>query len=358
MPTTIDDARHDPLSPNAAAHDEASSAISLAQPPRPVPLPLRVGAMFSGRRTQIAWFALLICLAPIWYLTTDSGFSPVEAFAFLGPTTKVEGLVTELIEGDKDVYAPFARDGAGNEYYWERVEIKGLHYGYQGPDGTPLTGIATGLRQNRDEKIAEVGASVSVEYSDWNPEWSRVIGLEGVDEAGLWLTTLGFWAAIVVGLIALAYVLEALVRGMKTVGLLAGGLLTEGRLVGVEPILLDKQLLLRKLVYAFHDGGHEWRATVLSDAKDVELSDEPEPIFYDPSNPTRAVPVREMKVHLEATSDGRLTEGDTNPYNAMWLPALCFVGYAWFALAFFGLAEAPDLAGLFDSTWLADTAKP
>ncbi len=316
--------------------------VPLVDPPRSVPTALRIGALLGGKRNQTAWGLLAALVAPIWFLLNDPSFSPIAAFAFLGPTTEVQGEVTELIEGEKVTFEPFAVDGNGYEHYMEQVEILGIHYGYKGPDGTPLTGIARGLRQGAHEQYTEVGAPITVEYANNNPERSRVRGLRGEGESEEWLLTIAFWAAVVFGAAALLSVLHGIAGGAKAVGLMAGGALTEGRLtLAAEPTKIGNAVLFRKLEYVFSASDQQARGSVISMRSDAELSEEPEPIFYHSANPSRMIPVGEIPCYMEVDPRGNLSEGDSNPYNNLWLPTLCCLAWCWFTFSKLGLIDPP-----------------
>lgn len=325
------------------------SPVALVSPPRPVPATVCVGAMFGGGRTQFGWLLLAAAVAPVWWLAQDPSFSPIEAFAMLGPTKEVQGVVTKLIEGRKDRFAPFARDGYGHEYRMERVEIRGVRYGYRGPDGAPLTGVAYGLRQNTHDRYADVGASIPVKYSTWRPQLSKVSGLSGETEARTWCVTALFWGAILVGGMGLMMAGEAVIRGLSGIRLMGKGKLAAGRLIHSETVARGGgRQSTRRLTYAFNDGSADHRATVISDASGEELAAlEEQPIFYNPRRPgDDAIAAGEIAGRLEIDKSGHLTEGDSNPYHFLWLPVACAMVYAWFVLNQLDMTDPPSLAFL------------
>lgn len=318
-----------------------ASETLLADPPRRVPAPVCVGALFGAKHLQVGCGILLVAMATIWFLLQGEAFSPLTGLALLGPTTMTTGVVQEVIEGEKTSYAPIATDGAGNSYAWERVIIEGIRYGYTGPDGTPMSGIATGLQQGSHEKYIEVGASIPVAFSNWHPEFSQVPGLESEAEAKTWILTGGFWVAVFFGGLSMFAILDAMVRGMLQIRLMGRGILTEGRLVDLQPMSVLGMANLRRMVYTYFDGRQERQASVMGTADD-RATGAPQPVFVNPERPDAIAPATMIAGHFEIDADGNLTEGDSNPYNYMWLPTLCCLAAAWFLLNHFGLAESPE----------------
>lgn len=319
----------------------ATSEVLLAEPPRRVPAPVCVGVLLGSKQLQFGSGFLLVAMAVIWFLLQGEAFSPLTGLALLGPTTQVEGVVQEVIEGEKTTYAPYAVDGAGNAYAWEHVVIEGVRYGYTGPDGTSLTGIATGLKQNSHEKYAEAGASIPVEYSNWHPEFSHVPGLESEAEAKTWILTGAFWIAIVFAVLSVFAIADSLFRGASQVRLMSRGILTEGRLVDLRPVCMVGMTNLRRMVFAYFDGRQEREASVIG-TPDDKATPGPQPVFVNPAKPDSIAPATMIAGHFEIDADGNLSEGDSNPYNFMWLPTACCLVAAWITLNVFDLAESPE----------------
>ncbi|GMU33216.1 MAG: hypothetical protein HS101_11905 [Planctomycetia bacterium] len=319
----------------------AATDVVLTKPPRRVPAPVCVGALLGAKQLQFGCGIILIAMTVIWILLRGEVFSPLTGLALLGPTTQVQGVVQEVFEGEKVTYKPYATDGYGNSYGLERVTITGVRYGYTGPDGTPLSGVATGLRQNRDEAITDVGASIPVEYSNWHPELSHVPGLKSDAEAKTYILTGAFWLAVFFAVLAGFGILDAMWHGVSQIRLMGRGILTEGRLIDLRQLPVLGMVNLRRMVYSFFDGRQQRQASVVGTADDMATAT-PQPVFFDPSNPDSIAPASMIAGHFEIDAQGDLTEGDSNPYNYMWLPTACCLAAAWFTLNLFDLAETPE----------------
>lgn len=319
----------------------AATGVVLTEPPRRVPAPVCVGALLGAKQLQFGCGIVLIAMAVIWILLRGEVFSPLTGLALLGPTTQVQGVVQEVIEGETETYAPYATDGNGNSYGLERVTITGVRYGYMGPDGTPLSGVATGLQQNRDEGLADAGASITVEYSNWNPELSHVPGLKSEAQAKTYVLTGAFWLAVFFGVLGGLGILDALWHGISQIRLMGRGVLTEGRLIDLRQLPVLGMVNLRRMVYSYFDGRQQRQASVIG-THDEMATAAPQPVFFDPSNPDTIAPASMIAGHFEIDAQGDLTEGDSNPYNYMWLPTACCLAAAWFTLNLFDLAETPE----------------
>lgn len=309
-------------------------------PPRHVSAPACVGTLLGAKHLQTGCVFLLASMSVIWFLLQCQVFSPLTGLALIGPTTKVEGVVQEVLEGDHQTYAPYASDGAGNAYAMERYTVTGVRYGYMGPDGTPLTGIATGLRKGAHEKYAEAGASIPVEFSNWHPEFSRVPGLESDAHVKTWILTTAFWGAVVFAVFCLFAILFGLTRGTSNLRLMRRGAVTTGKLINMQSVSLLGIVNLRRKTYSYSDGHQELRV-VMTGSPDDGTSPNSQTVFFDPRKPVSIAPADAIAGHFEMDGNGNISEGDSNPYNFLWLPTACAVAGAWFVLNLLGQTETP-----------------
>ena len=294
--------------------------------------------MLGGSTTQGAWFVLLLALAPIWYVYEDGDVDLMYHFTFLGSTTEVSGEVIDVIEGK--------RKSLGTTDYgmeWESVRIDGIQYKYLGDDARWHAGFAYGLKQNMHERYANVGAIVPVEYVAGKPGVSRVKGLDRTLDYKDPLLSALFWAAVVVGGIALLAVLQSLAEGLGIKNLLSKGSLAYGELKIAESLPILSAANMRKLSYAYHDGEQQQWFNVYSARCDDELLREPEPILYNPRSPKSGLVQSHIPGEVQVDANGGFTEGDSNPYHYLWIPWACTIAYGWFILHVLGISSPPGL---------------
>lgn len=307
-----------------------------ADPPRSVSAGLKISALLGGRGAQGAWLLLFLALPGIWYILTSDSVDPFHNFHFWGETKKTTGYVSSLIEGKREYFE--------NGLYGmatERVEIRGIHYWYTGPGNITYTGTAWGLKHNYHNRYADVAATVPVEYVADRPGISRVKGLKREEHGTQAILAGVFWIAVAAGGLALLVILGTLAHGLGVVGLLSKGHVTTGVLGSIEPIGMGKLIHLRKLHYRFQ-AGHEdrWFCTY-STRVDDEMPHGQEPVLIHPTKTETGLPLSHVPGEVILEQDGGYSEGEFNAYKFLLLPAICLVGYGWFALHYMGLYEAP-----------------
>lgn len=313
----------------------------LGPAPRNVPLPLAVGVYFGGAGMQVACVMLAIALLPIWYVWRHD-MSPTDVFAFFQPTITVQGEVIEIIDGKTRSSGYIGTDGNGYDHYLEQVEVDGVRYAYYGPDGKRYAGAAYGIYQySNEEKYANVGASIPVEYVVKDPATSRVLNLKRDPTDTKLIVEWAFWVALVVAGLCVPVILLGLLRGRRALSVLSNGCATYATLVDVASTASSGLTGRRNLTYRLTADGQTYDFKVRSSRQDMELTRKRDPVFYDAQDPARALAVAELPGHLEVDDEGYLTEGEYNPYHFLWMPALCTVGYIWLAACYFGIWEPP-----------------
>lgn len=312
------------------------AASGLADRPRVISTGVTISAFLGGRGVQAAWAMLVPCLALFWYLAMDPGFTPFADAWRLGATIEAPGVVHSLIESDPEEMG--IMPGTGQTM--ERFTILGIHYGYMGPDGTPYTGVAMDLQQGYHETMAHVGAPLTVIHSESDPEKSYIKGLNIPNGAEYQLKAAGFWIAVLLSTFCVVVAALAIRRGFGLLRLFSQGIVTQGRIVAINSVPAGSLVGLRRLVYALSERNGE-EVSILNCATDDELSGEDEPILLIPHSPNRAFPISLVPGHLEIDGESHVSEGDSNPHNCLWLPALCIMGYTWFALSQMDLMSPP-----------------
>ena len=231
----------------------------LEDPPRPVPMGVRLAALVGGAMTQFGWAFFGFGLVFFWAL-----FPAVELVSLVefrgeretAPGTVVECKETNSKENETRVYA--------------------IHYAFTASDGVERRGVsyATGER-----RLA--GSAVTVEYPKGRPSASRIQGFRR--------STFSVWASFVAifPLVGLAFILVGLRRGIKANRLLAHGKLGHGVLKDKQPtsVTVNDQRVW-KLVFEFRaDDGRTYETTVKTHETRLLEDEAQERLLYDPWDP-------------------------------------------------------------------------
>ena len=234
-------------------------ACRLEDPPRPVPMGVRLSALVGGARTQFGWAFFGFGLIFFWsFFPAGELVSLVE---FRGERETAPGTVvgceeTNCKENETPVYA--------------------VQYAFTASDGVERRGVsyATGER-----RLA--GSAVTVEYPKGRPSASRIRGFRR--------STFSVWMSFVAifPLIGLAFIVVGLKRGIKANRLLAHGKLGRGILKNKKPtsVTVNDQRVW-KLAFEFRaDDGRTYETTVKTHETRLLEDDAEERLLYDPWDP-------------------------------------------------------------------------
>ena len=242
-----------------------ANRYQLAQPPRSVPLPVKIQASLGGFSTQFGCLFFGFGMIFVWAFGLLSLFN-MAYFWFSGintvPGTIADVRSTNASENDTPVYA--------NQYVFrvERFEQE-----FRGESYT------TGQR-------FAVGDKVTIEYVENRPEFSRIQNTRS--------TQISWWVACLVGifpLAGLAFIISGTKNGITGNRLLKYGKVAEGRLVNKEATgTRINERTVYKLTFEFAaDDGQRYQAVAKSHLPENLEDEDLEQILYDPANPHYSV---------------------------------------------------------------------
>jgi hypothetical protein len=271
---------------------------TLAPPPRPVPLSLRIINVFNGV-TLFGWIFFGFGMLFFYFF---GGNADISFLTFRGPHPTVPGQVTKV----DDTHA-----SEGDE----RVHAHSYQYSVAGRtlSGTSYT---TG-------PAAEVGQPVVVEYDPAEPAQSRI--------AGMRRAVFGPWALIlgILPLVGLLIMVFAMRSGARRNRLLRDGLLAMGQLKSKEATNMKVN---RRRVYALtfeftaRDGTRHTAEARSSTPESLE-DEAREPLLYDPANPSVAYLLDDAPARPGFDGTGALVGRPAAAVGALLVPAL-FTGAA------------------------------
>jgi hypothetical protein len=292
---------------------------SALDPPRAVPLPVRLRVLFGGMVSQMGWFFLGFGLIFVWVFAVHVDLSGprrllTRQVETRGQVTAIED--TNISEGGDD-------DTPGTPIYR-------ILYRFAGPGGRRLEGASYSVGTD-----LQPGDLVRVEYAASNPEVSRILGLR---QAPLPLAAL---FVVVFPFIGLVMVVYSLMEGFKGVRLLRQGVLAQANLLSAEPTSMsvnNRPVVRMTFDFTDADGGlHE----VSSRTTQPELlqDQQTETVLYDPRRPEDAVMLDALPGSPRLNSDGSLEiEAPQLAYALVIIPALTVIGHgAYLLLRFLGL---------------------
>jgi hypothetical protein len=230
----------------------------LADPPRPVPLPLRVKILFGGVLGQVGWLFLLVGSVVCWV------FVPRIDWALGGYESSTTGVVerverTNSSENRRDIYE--------------------VHYSFEGPDGAQESGVSYTTDVGGQE-----GSGVRVEFDPDDPSRSRIAGMRS--------KPFPVWTAFVLifPLIGAAFAAYVMRQGSRALALLRDGRLARGRLIGKEATRtrVNNRPVLA-MTFAFEtDDGQRHQAVARTHRPELLEDEATEKLLYHPADPSRA----------------------------------------------------------------------
>jgi len=283
----------------------------LGDPPRSVPMGVRLSALVGGAMTQFGWAFFGFGLIFFWVF-----FPAIELVSLVefrgeretAPGTVVECEETNCKENETRVYA--------------------IHYAFTASDGVERRGVS----YTTGTPVA-AGETVTVEYPKGRPSASRIQGFRR--------SMFSVWASFVAifPLVGLAFILVGLRRGIKANRLLAHGKLGHGTLKDKQPtnVTVNNQRVW-KLVFEFRaDDGRTYETTVKTHETRLLEDDAEERLLYDPWDPNYVMmldnlpgsPAIDEAGHLQSASPLRSLA-------VLILPLLTIVGHSTYALWRFG----------------------
>lgn len=274
----------------------------LGEPPRDVPLAVRVYTVFGGCLAQVGWLGLAFGSMFGWFFAGNADVSSLVLFRT--GVSRAQGVVTSV------------RDTHASE---NRVKVQEVSYRFAGPGGEARSGTSyvTGSPPAQ-------GQVVTVGFVDAMPSVSRI---EGMRRA-----TFGPAAAIVLvfPLIGLGLVLFCLRAGLGTRGLLADGRLAAAKLKSKERtnVTVNERPVMKLTFEFLAADGQRYEASE-SATDTAELEDEPsEQLLYLPDQPRSATLVDGLPKPIQASEEGSFRLEKASAAAVLVLPILTTLGNA------------------------------
>lgn len=264
---------------------DSSSLRRLANPPRPVPLLVRLRVLLGGTASQIGWvlfgFGMIFFWAFVWRADLTSWYR------FRGVVPVTEGRVTRS------------------------SDTRASEGGSKGRRGTPIYKneftFAVDDKEYRNASYAvgirlPVGRMVSVQYLASDPSVARIRGMR----ANVFGPAVLF--VMLFPLAGFGLVVFSVSRGLRACRLLSHGVPTTGRLVSREATAVKENgRIVYKLTFEFDTGeGPSCTATARTNAPE-KFKEQEEPLVYDPENPSRAVMLDNLPGAPHIGEDGHVS---------------------------------------------------
>lgn len=255
----------------------------LAEPPRDVPLAVRVYTVLGGAGglSQFGWALLAFTSIFGWaFAGNTDAWSPL-LFKTVGASL-AEGVVTSVRETS-------ASEG--------RVRVREVSYRFAGPDGRERSG-----RSYVTGTAPDAGQRVTVEFLGGTPWVSRIQGMRRA------LLGPGAIIVLIFPAVALGIVFFSVQSGLRTSRVLIHGRLTSASLKSKQPTNMRvNNRPVMKLTFEFVAGDGQRYEASESATDTMALEDErSEQLLYLPDEPRSATLVDGLPRAIQASEEGRL----------------------------------------------------
>jgi hypothetical protein len=285
----------------------SSYPMQFSQPPRNVPLALRVANLFNAG-SQIGWAVFGFGMIFFWGFVANADLSFLN---FRGPHAQAIGRVTSVEPTGASV---------------NKRRVLAHHYKYP-VAGNSLTGSSYSHMQE-----LQPGDVVTVEYDPADPARSRIEGMRRRMFGPVVLLVAIF------PLVGLIILIGSTAMGRKRIQLLRDGIFTTGTLKSKSA---TNMRVNRRTVFALtfeftaRDGRrHEMEAT--SSTPDRLEDEAQEPLLYDPENPAKAFLLDDAPSRPKMEMNGDLTGNPSAAFASLILPSLVTGANLLFLLYRFG----------------------
>lgn len=276
-----------------------NSQLRFAEPPRRVPLSLRVVNFFNGG-ALIGWGVFGFGMIFFWAFAGNADFS---ALTFRNPGGRVFGLVTRVEQTNASE---------------NHSKISAMHYKYsvagEWLDGTSYTTGST----------PAVNDQVTIEYDEDNPSRSRIEGMRR-GMFGPWTALVAIFPAI-----GLGFLIAFTLGGRKRNRVLRDGILSTGKVIDVRPtnVTINNRPLW-EVVFEFHDRNGQRRECSARSTDTTRLQDEDaEPLLYDPNDPSKAYVLDEAPARPTFDLNGDLEGRPVSAALRLILPGIVIGAHA------------------------------
>jgi len=282
---------------------------NLAQPPRPVPLLVRMKVLLGGFFVQFGCFFFGFGMIFVWAFTLNSDLT--SWYHFRGPLETVEATV---LNSQRTAFS------VGGSEHRKGTPIYANHYWFVGPDVVEYKGVSY-----RKGGQLEKGQKVTVEYPPGQPQKSRIKGMR-TSPVGLFGLI-----PIIFPVVGLCLVAVGLRRGIRGNRLLAIGRQTTGKLKSkARTGTKINNRSVFKLTFEFAAGDGTIHEAVAKSHKPELLEDEAEePLLYDPLRPAYAVMLDALPGSPRIDANGDIRAGSAGAaLLCLAVPAVTILGHA------------------------------
>ncbi len=282
---------------------ELRTEFYLAEPPRRVPLTLRLQALL-GPTGQFGWFFLGVGLAACWIFLPLADFS---AWTIHGPVATASGRITDARKTECSEGG--GKAGCGTPIWAHDFE-------FVGPGGRTYCGTSYGLGRRY-----QAGASVTVEYPPKAPDRACIRGMRRAPFS--W--DAGF--VVIFPVVGAGAVGVQVRRGRQVLRLLRDGRLAAAKFVSAvrTATRINRQYVYRVTLQFRTEDGKEITATTRTTRPGL-LRDAPhERILYDPQRPRRIYPLDTLPLKARPGPDGHWAAGSVASYLLLVLPLATIV---------------------------------
>jgi hypothetical protein len=287
-------------------YSQATALSTLTDPPRFVPLSLRLGSWFGGFHNQFGWLFFGFGMILYWAFALNADY---EAVYFFGDLETTPGFVT----GSEKL-----------NFMVNKKHVYEVRYRYT-VGGTQREGTSyiTGHGQKAEKKA---GAKVTIEYPADNPDRSRIQG-GGNAPMPIWCLAVG-----IAPLIGLAFLTFGLRDGRRTARLMANGESAVGTFVRKEKtnVTINKRAVYRYFYEFPAADGNIYEATA-STHNAESLAQPKQPLLYDPANAGQATLLSHLPYRPEIDELGQLKPVPVRRLLwTMFLPTASILGHGGF----------------------------
>ncbi|MCG8433558.1 MAG: DUF3592 domain-containing protein [Gammaproteobacteria bacterium] len=278
----------------------------LQEPPRHVPITLRLPVLFGGTVNQIGWFFFGFGMIFFWAFALRADLSML---TFRGEIAQTPGIVTGSEKTNASEGGTEHSDGTPIYANYFRYEAGGVQY--------ESVSYATGRRLS-------TGQQINVEYLLAAPKTARISGMRQ--------NLFGPFAVFVVifPVIGLAFIFPGLLKGIKALRLLRGGIGTTGKLKSkiATSVRINERPVFRMRFEFNTREGRQVAMTVKTHTPELLEDDEQERILYDAHNPNYAITLDHLPGNPEIDAFGRLRgRGFLKTLATLFIPLVTITGH-------------------------------
>jgi hypothetical protein len=266
-----------------------------------IPVTTKWGVLFGGFMNQFGWAFFGFGLIFFWIFAMNADLSFLH---FSGEIITVEGKVTNSSKTGASV----------NE-----IPVYEVHYTFGNGDADAYNGISYSTG-----RALQSGETVSIEYPEGKPRYSRIKGMRRQLFGPVILFVLIF---PVIGLVFIFYGMK---KSLQAIRLLQYGRLAKGTLISKVPTRTSiNNQIVYNVMFRFTDHlGREWDVSAKTHLPHLLEDEAEERLLYFPANPKNAVMLDSLPSAGLINDDDRIKELPLKPSLArLIIPLVTIVGH-------------------------------